>query len=348
MPPKPFYEVPTGSYLFSEKLGEKLNKHEEPVRQWVLFELLSTYGVSILHIDIERRARIGSKTYPADVVILRDGCPYVVIECKRPDDKKITPYIKQAVSYANDMGAQFVVYTNSFLWIVKRKIGDEWVDVPDINKYADSLVSRDLETLLSDVSELKPIFYWLHNPVPDKYAQHFLKILQSVLSAWIHFGCFDSSLLSGIDHLLRVASSEIGKPDDHYETKKIFIAYKDLMRYFEKIDFKPVISESDPVGYPVDEVLDFLNMDFDELAKNSKGIKYPDIHLIGFARMILIYTRNSRKSSKHLEIPEGVIDQLQLVLEPVCRLRLNVDLPDKLQDISTLRLLCNSEWQEES
>jgi hypothetical protein len=43
MPPKSFYEINPKAYLF----GKSDETPEEKVRQWVLFELLSTYGICI-------------------------------------------------------------------------------------------------------------------------------------------------------------------------------------------------------------------------------------------------------------------------------------------------------------
>ena len=80
MPPKPFYEVQPSAYLFVKYDGDK---PEEKVRQWALFELLSTYGVFINNIVTERPVKVGTRTHRADIVVLRDGAPYVVIECKK-------------------------------------------------------------------------------------------------------------------------------------------------------------------------------------------------------------------------------------------------------------------------
>jgi hypothetical protein len=49
MPPKAYTPIPTNCYLFG-----KTDKPEEQVRQWVLFELLGTYGYNISQLKVEK------------------------------------------------------------------------------------------------------------------------------------------------------------------------------------------------------------------------------------------------------------------------------------------------------
>lgn len=58
MPLKSFYKVPPENYLFNQKETDK--SHEEKVRQWVLYELMSTYGYSIQQIRVEEYVKMGS------------------------------------------------------------------------------------------------------------------------------------------------------------------------------------------------------------------------------------------------------------------------------------------------
>ena len=119
MPPKPYYEIQHSAYLFMPNKNAKSQdedikpKPEEKIRQWALFELLTTYGVNIKNIEIERPVKVGTRTYRADIVIHRDFAPHVVIECKRWKNKKIDKGIDQAISYANanTIKAKFAVFT---------------------------------------------------------------------------------------------------------------------------------------------------------------------------------------------------------------------------------------------
>ena len=81
MPPKPYYKIDAQNYLFSQ--SELSNVHEEKVRQWLLYELMSTYGYSIQQMSTEEPIKIGSKTFRADIVLSSYGTKQVVIECKK-------------------------------------------------------------------------------------------------------------------------------------------------------------------------------------------------------------------------------------------------------------------------
>ncbi|MBD1933689.1 MULTISPECIES: type I restriction enzyme HsdR N-terminal domain-containing protein [Cyanophyceae] len=115
MSPRPFYEVKPSHYLFN-----KQETPEEKVRQWILFELLSTYAVPIGNIDVEKPVRVGTRTHRADIVIYQDFIPYIVIECKNQEDKSPDQGLDQAISYASCLGAKFAVYTNGWDWLEYR------------------------------------------------------------------------------------------------------------------------------------------------------------------------------------------------------------------------------------
>ena len=83
---RPFYQVPSGAWLFRSALptDSKREQHEEPVRQWCAFELMRAYGIAVTDISLEQRARVGSKSYGIDLLVSRNGSPWIVIECNDP------------------------------------------------------------------------------------------------------------------------------------------------------------------------------------------------------------------------------------------------------------------------
>ena len=195
MPPKPYYDIQPEAYLF----GKKEEKPEEKVRQWALFELLSTYGVSINNIKIEGRVRVGTRTHRADIVILRDGFPEVIIECKKRKDKKLEKGMDQALSYAdaNQVRAKFAIYTNGDIWRVKRKIGREWVDIPDLPKTIGSEIEVRIDELISSINDFMPALYWLNRSVPAGSAKMYFNCLQRLF----HSQCYplnSDNLISAI------------------------------------------------------------------------------------------------------------------------------------------------------
>jgi len=85
-----YYEVPESAWMFRDasaarpSTDAKWSPAEESVRQWCLYELIRTYGVRIDCLEVERQVKVARERKPhrADIVVLRDGQPYVVIECK--------------------------------------------------------------------------------------------------------------------------------------------------------------------------------------------------------------------------------------------------------------------------
>ncbi|MCO6452625.1 MAG: type I restriction enzyme HsdR N-terminal domain-containing protein [Caldilineales bacterium] len=178
MPPAPFYEIHPNAYLF-----QKSATPEEEVRQWVAFELLSGYGFHINNIEFEKPVKVGRRTHYADIVVFNNHKPYIVIECKRRDESKIADGLKQAVSYATayEIRAEFAVCSNGSNWQVMRNINDNWVKVTDIPRIFSSNTRRPIHELFYEINHLELILYWLHRPVPAKYAQIFLSNLQDIL-----------------------------------------------------------------------------------------------------------------------------------------------------------------------
>lgn len=91
-----FHNISIDDYLFKSNPKMEMYKPEEKVRQWMLKELIESYGYLREDIDIEFQMKIGSKTYYADIVIYKKSnyskVPYILIEVKKegalvPSDK---------------------------------------------------------------------------------------------------------------------------------------------------------------------------------------------------------------------------------------------------------------------
>ena len=99
-----------------EKLTCEFNKPEGRVRrEWVL-RLIREYGFTSEQLDVEVAAGVGrsaeSSAVFADIVAYRDEHrrqPFIVIETKRPGEKS---GVKQAESYARNLGAEYHVWTD--------------------------------------------------------------------------------------------------------------------------------------------------------------------------------------------------------------------------------------------
>ena len=99
-----FYTIPESAWLFQSQISQrrtedkKWSNVEESVRQWCIHELIRSYGVRIDCIEIERLVKVARERRPhrIDVVVLRDGSPYVVVECKSRRIKSLDAAKEQA------------------------------------------------------------------------------------------------------------------------------------------------------------------------------------------------------------------------------------------------------------
>lgn len=342
MPPRPFYDVEPALYLF----GKNEEKPEEGVRQWVLFELLSTYGELVRNIRIEWPVRVGTRTHFADIVVLRNHVPHVVIECKRWEDEKVDRCISQAISYASadEIRAEFAVCTNGRKWLVKRKVENEWVPVPDISTSRDLYLGIELDSLLDFVHSFRPLLYWLHRAVPEDRAQEYLGNLQRffVCNPWFTDST-NRDLWQATEFLSRNLIHTPAIQDD-YTMGNLRAAFEIYVRYLLSIGCKPSVVEPSS-WYSMRELIGCLSDDFGKLARHSTGIEHKDTGFLRFIASFLRYVRQVHNAGRYLAIPATLVGDFNSLVNIVCNTRLKVRFPDVLEDISDLTALCVDEWK---
>ena len=101
-------------YLHDPIRGKDVRaKPEEIVRQLFVRQLLDRYHYPADRIGVEKAVRMGRDTSKSADVIISDeddpGAAYVIVEVKRPTEKK---GIEQLKTYANAQGAPLAVWTN--------------------------------------------------------------------------------------------------------------------------------------------------------------------------------------------------------------------------------------------
>lgn len=176
---KPFYQVPQNCYLFG-----KGDKPEEKVRQWVLFELMSTYGVPLNNIRIEHNVKFARGNQFADIVVFNGVKPIAVIECKPQTFSDHDVAMEQAKDYAYKLQTQMVAYTNGLSWrICKRHALGYWevADDFDFETFKPSSIrgsSLDIITLNQLTETTYAMCYWMGDKVPATYSHKFLSLLQ--------------------------------------------------------------------------------------------------------------------------------------------------------------------------
>ena len=137
---RPFYAIPPEEYLFPQLVNN--DSPEERVRQWLLRELIESYGFpkklfNGRNVNIEVPIAIGARQYFADVAIQKefqgDPKPLVLFEVKRLDS---TEGIDQLHSYLSACPtARIGVWTNGCELKCFIKNGDQIVARPDIPVY---------------------------------------------------------------------------------------------------------------------------------------------------------------------------------------------------------------------
>ncbi len=159
-----YYTIPESAWLFQSQISQRRTEDkkcanpEESVRQWCIHELIRSYGVRIDCIEIERLVKVAQERHPnrIDVIVLRDGSPYVVVECKSQRTKSLDPAMEQAENYGRmpDIAATYAVATNGDQWIVRRRIQGEWLPVPEVARLHKHYLRRSSKPLMPFITHV--------------------------------------------------------------------------------------------------------------------------------------------------------------------------------------------------
>ena len=219
----PFYQIDREAYLFASQLIGGDNKQpEEEVRQWCAFELIRAYGYSVTDLTFEHEVKVGSKSYRIDILVKRNGAPWIVVECKEQKHRKPAIGLEQAVSYADaqSVRAEFAVYTNGSAWNVRRRVDYRWVPVVDIPSSCAMESDGSIDDLLLTMQRIQPILHKLDEQIEGDDARTFLGGLQVFFNGSnLLTMAVDKNLRFGSDCLLRVLST--GVDNRHYAWSKI-------------------------------------------------------------------------------------------------------------------------------
>jgi len=343
---KPFYEIEPKNFLFKPvPPGDdgKVNP-EEGVRQWCAFELIRAYGILITDLVFEYPVSIGSKTYRIDIVILRDGKPWAVVECKKRGYEKHSHAMEQAISYADsqNISAEYAVYTNGEAWHVKRKLNNHWLPVPDLSLIATKKDTSDITCLVHALDDILPIFYKLGETISGSDAVKFLHAMQ------VHFHCYglftadtDRALLGATDNLLRILTSN----DLAYQSEKLAVVLLKLNAFFSSRNLGETI-------YPVrasqmSKELRALHSEVNLMLDGAHDVIGADILLLRLIIALLEYGLNLREPvKKYPAISMNVHHALRAYLDYVLKSNLGFHLPGIREGFLSddLRGHCGNAW----
>lgn len=347
-----FYEVKEPAYLFREKVVKEgtQDQPEERVRQWCAFELIRAYGVPVADIEFERQVKVGSKTYRIDILVSRNGDPWLVMECKQQEDSKPQRSMAQAISYADAQGidAEFAACTNGDYWCVKRRHQNGWVAIPDLPRQQVNTSGQPLTRLLWGIDEMAPVLHKLDESLEGADAQRFLSALQR----WFHGSSLltegvSDDILWGMDNLLRVLS----QPDAHpnYLWGKLAAAAQGFDRWRDSIGFSVPLAPihgGDKMYYE----MQLLSANLLQIAETSADLPSGDERVLRVAVALLDYGRTQfrPKMKPHCpSIPKNVHEALRDFLNYSLAIHLDTKLPDPLDRISVAEVkeCCSKAWE---
>lgn len=376
-----FYNISPEVYLF----GKSDSTPEEHVRQWALFELMSAYGYLINNIRIEYPCQIGTKRFPADIVVLRDGRPYVVVECKQ-EKIDFRDDWAQVISYAHHLKAEYVVWTNGHEWRAKRNHKGQWYAAADIPSRTISNETRlNLADYMENFVELARPLFWVNRSVPIEFAPLFLGSIAFLLSAirtgklskapkslqdgyqqLVFLGSeFGSNLLSDGSQIQQGLLSRLegvlksfqkffdilgydGKVEGLANRYDIEFSRSYIAKLIEEYELTGTLSERD--GNVKETVLwqvMHLASCVRFLAQSHAEMNNHTAAYLAASEAILRYIEESRYSER-AALSEGQVDQILSVFQKTLLSPLCLYLPAKLDPYGTFRLqkICQHYWDE--
>ncbi len=348
MPPRSFYEIDPKLYLFG-----KNESPEEKVRQWTIFELLSNYGFSINSIRTEVQCKIGGKYFPADIVVYQEEFPLIVVECKRQDKESKDEPLKQAISYANFLKAEFAVFTNGRSWVARRQINGEWYPVADIPGRHRLASHKTITSVLWFVHNLEPVLYWTYKAVPKQHAPNFFSWLIYFYQNEVKPIGLHQDLWWGMDNLLRILGSNPGSNLGNfaiaeYEMEKIVVAYHAFGKFFDEVGIEHVFKNDDLRSYNFREILGALKHTLDKLVNAHENLAFKDALLIRMASSVTQYLWQIYQAKSYVDVQTNVTREIENFIDAISRFELGVGLPDPLDtgNCDEMKILCSEKWEK--
>jgi len=349
---EPFYEINRTAYLFGK--GSPTNpdrdQPEESVRQWCAYELLRAYGIKIAEIEFEHPVKVGSKNYRIDILVSRNGVPAVVVECKPRDHKKHAEGVEQAISYADaqNIQAEFAIYTNGDTWHVKRRIRNQWVSVTDLPQQVDRNGTEPITELLRALEALNPLLCKLGETLTGENAWNFIGAMQEFFNGTnLLTEDIDADLRFATDNLLRCLGAA---GDAHYQCGKFRAAESCFEKYRKAAD---IGFEILPGHDSLWSEMKHLHAALMSIVEGTKGVALGDLLVLRLSTALVDYGRRLRDVKNTKSYPAlgpSVHDPLRDYLSYALAVHLNVSLPDPLDNIwiSDIRRYCLPAWKARS
>jgi hypothetical protein len=342
-----YYAISTNAWIFGK---DQETNPEEQVRQWCVQELIRAYGFQVTDITFEHSVRVGSKTYRIDILICREDKPWIVVECKRQEHTKHEQGLEQAISYAaaEEIRAEFAIYTNGEAWLVKRRIGSSWVSVLDLPpKAGDGVSDTTFDVHLHRLFDLKAVLRMLDIELQGRHALRFLHALQCLFNGshgWCHAN--DGLLLDAADNLLRAM---VSSRDIHYALGKLIHATEQV-RLFVAGQALECLFPPPAKPASINEEFHWLDCRLYAVMECINDGGSPDTLLIRLIHSLVGYAREIPSRAWRFQyppIPHSLHSNLRSYLSMVLKLHFALSLPDATDRIrmDDLRKWCDEAWR---
>ena len=210
--------------------------------------------------------------------------------------------------------------------------------------------TKPLSELLWTINRVAPLLYAVDEPLEGKRAQIFLGALQSFFCGNdILNSDIDARLRSGADNLLRVISSMDDRPGHLvYLVGKLNVAQKNLESFREQADFGYELANINAEG-PLALNMKQMHAALLGALEKSQQVESADRLTLRLVIALLEYgTRQHDPASAFPSVSAGIHHSLRELLAYLLARKLNVALPDRLDNILTgdVKAYCHSAWEE--
>jgi hypothetical protein len=252
----------------------------------------------------------------------------------------------QAISYANaqEIQAEFAVYTNGTVWNVQRRINGKWIPIPDI-PHRSSEPDQRLTELLRGLHDLAPILYQLDEPLERDSACLYLSAMQRFfIGGNLLTDCVDADLLAGTDNLLRVLSSA-----DHHHLNYRFGKLEAARKHFESYrkrarigyEIHPVTGEEG-----IQSEIWHLHGSLLTMINGADGLVDSDLLVLRLNIALTEYGRNQVANGNYPKIGSSFYQSLREFLNFTLAVSLNTRLPSLADPIlvGDMQNYCRPAW----
>ena len=111
---------------------------EEKVRQKLIAWLIKTRQVPEIQFQLERTVK-AEGILRADILIRKKNAWWLLVECKRPEEKYVEAHLDQIKRYLVHWPSKYIMWSNGLeikLWAVELIDGSfSFKEIPDLEKY---------------------------------------------------------------------------------------------------------------------------------------------------------------------------------------------------------------------